>query len=107
MDVFVHKFQPDRYKLWKAGKDNAPIDHSKPTLEAAEFLEKDKMSPSKEIPSEAVPEEPSTPEREDMRSGVVFFFSFFAIQLSPQYLLIILCLVLATFMINTLYLYAG
>ncbi|KAG9341539.1 hypothetical protein JZ751_019045 [Albula glossodonta] len=38
MDVFVRKFQPDRYKLWKAGKDNAPIDHSKPTPEAAEFL---------------------------------------------------------------------
>uniref|UniRef100_A0A8C4GY29 [histone H3]-trimethyl-L-lysine(9) demethylase n=1 Tax=Dicentrarchus labrax TaxID=13489 RepID=A0A8C4GY29_DICLA len=33
MDVFVRKFQPDRYKLWKAGKDNAPIDHSKPTPE--------------------------------------------------------------------------
>lgn len=38
MDVFVHKFQPERYKLWKAGKDNVPIDHSKPTPEAAEFL---------------------------------------------------------------------
>ncbi|XP_061097279.1 lysine-specific demethylase 4A isoform X2 [Conger conger] len=38
MDVFVRKYQPDRYKLWKAGKDNAPIDHSKPTPEAAEFL---------------------------------------------------------------------
>ncbi|KAG9333921.1 hypothetical protein JZ751_009384 [Albula glossodonta] len=38
MDVFVQKFQPDRYKLWKAGKDNTPIDHSKPTPEAAEFL---------------------------------------------------------------------
>ncbi|KAI4886619.1 hypothetical protein NFI96_012741, partial [Prochilodus magdalenae] len=39
MDLFVRKFQPDRYKLWKAGKDNAPIDHSKPTPEAAEFLQ--------------------------------------------------------------------
>ncbi|XP_016123575.1 lysine-specific demethylase 4A isoform X2 [Sinocyclocheilus grahami] len=38
MDVFVRKFQPERYKLWKAGKDNAPIDHSKSTPEAAEFL---------------------------------------------------------------------
>uniref|UniRef100_A0A8C1EG52 [histone H3]-trimethyl-L-lysine(9) demethylase n=1 Tax=Cyprinus carpio carpio TaxID=630221 RepID=A0A8C1EG52_CYPCA len=38
MDVFVRKFQPERYKLWKAGKDIAPIDHSKPTPEAAEFL---------------------------------------------------------------------
>ncbi|KAG7456674.1 hypothetical protein MATL_G00238390 [Megalops atlanticus] len=38
MDVFVRKYQPDRYKLWKAGKDNPPIDHTKPTPEAAEFL---------------------------------------------------------------------
>uniref|UniRef100_A0AAR2M3N1 [histone H3]-trimethyl-L-lysine(9) demethylase n=1 Tax=Pygocentrus nattereri TaxID=42514 RepID=A0AAR2M3N1_PYGNA len=33
MDLFVRKFQPERYKLWKAGKDSAPIDHSKPTPE--------------------------------------------------------------------------
>ncbi|XP_060723841.1 lysine-specific demethylase 4A isoform X1 [Tachysurus vachellii] len=39
MDVFVRKFQPDRYKLWKAGKDSVNIDHTKPTPEAAEFLE--------------------------------------------------------------------
>lgn len=38
MDLFVRKFQPERYKLWKAGKDNAPIDHSKLPPEAAEFL---------------------------------------------------------------------
>ncbi|XP_076837589.1 lysine-specific demethylase 4A [Brachyhypopomus gauderio] len=38
MDVFVKKFQPERYDLWMVGKDNAPIDHSKPTPEAAEFL---------------------------------------------------------------------
>uniref|UniRef100_A0A8C9TZQ7 [histone H3]-trimethyl-L-lysine(9) demethylase n=1 Tax=Scleropages formosus TaxID=113540 RepID=A0A8C9TZQ7_SCLFO len=38
MDVFVRKFQPERYKLWKAGKDLVPIDHTKPTPEAAEFL---------------------------------------------------------------------
>ncbi|XP_059353696.1 lysine-specific demethylase 4A-like isoform X2 [Carassius carassius] len=43
MDVFVRKFQPERYKLWKAGKDSAPIDHSKPTPEAAEFLTDGKM----------------------------------------------------------------
>uniref|UniRef100_A0A8C4GXL6 [histone H3]-trimethyl-L-lysine(9) demethylase n=1 Tax=Dicentrarchus labrax TaxID=13489 RepID=A0A8C4GXL6_DICLA len=47
MDVFVRKFQPDRYKLWKAGKDNAPIDHSKPTPEATEFLKGDKTEPVK------------------------------------------------------------
>uniref|UniRef100_A0A8B9LI66 [histone H3]-trimethyl-L-lysine(9) demethylase n=1 Tax=Astyanax mexicanus TaxID=7994 RepID=A0A8B9LI66_ASTMX len=39
MDLFVRKFQPERFKLWKAGKDNAPIDHSKPTPESAEFLQ--------------------------------------------------------------------
>ncbi|XP_035508774.1 lysine-specific demethylase 4A-like [Morone saxatilis] len=64
MDVFVRKFQPDRYKLWKAGKDNAPIDHSKPTPEAAEFLKGDKTEPVKS-PSEAGSEEPTTPVQED------------------------------------------
>lgn len=38
MDVFVRKFQPERYELWLSGKDNTPIDHTKPTPEAAEFL---------------------------------------------------------------------
>uniref|UniRef100_UPI0037E91D32 lysine-specific demethylase 4A-like isoform X2 n=1 Tax=Semicossyphus pulcher TaxID=241346 RepID=UPI0037E91D32 len=65
MDVFVHKFQPDRYKLWKAGKDNSPIDHSKPTLEAAEFLKEDKTEPSKQSPSEAGSEELTTPVKEE------------------------------------------
>ncbi|XP_034738149.1 lysine-specific demethylase 4A isoform X2 [Etheostoma cragini] len=65
MDVFVRKFQPDRYKLWKAGKDNAPIDHSKPTPEAAVFLTEDKSKPSKETPSEAGSEEPTSPVQED------------------------------------------
>ncbi|XP_069498511.1 lysine-specific demethylase 4A [Ambystoma mexicanum] len=37
MDVFVRKFQPERYKLWLAGKDTAAIDHTLPTPEAAEF----------------------------------------------------------------------
>ncbi|KAM9508232.1 lysine-specific demethylase 4C isoform 1-T1 [Guaruba guarouba] len=31
MDVFVRKFQPDRYQLWKQGKDIYTIDHTKPT----------------------------------------------------------------------------
>ncbi|XP_037626238.1 LOW QUALITY PROTEIN: lysine-specific demethylase 4A [Sebastes umbrosus] len=65
MDVFVRKFQPDRYKLWKAGKDNAPIDHSKPTPEAAAFLKEDQSEPSKETPREAGSEEPTTPVQED------------------------------------------
>ncbi|KAM7012964.1 lysine-specific demethylase 4A isoform 2-T2 [Tautogolabrus adspersus] len=67
MDVFVRKFQPDRYKLWKAGKDNAPIDHSKPTLEAGQFL-KGKTKALKPIPNEAGSEEPATPVQEDKSS---------------------------------------
>ncbi|XP_077777658.1 lysine-specific demethylase 4C isoform X3 [Podarcis muralis] len=33
MDIFVRKFQPDRYHLWKQGKDLYTIDHTKPTPE--------------------------------------------------------------------------
>uniref|UniRef100_A0A3Q3G9G4 [histone H3]-trimethyl-L-lysine(9) demethylase n=1 Tax=Kryptolebias marmoratus TaxID=37003 RepID=A0A3Q3G9G4_KRYMA len=38
MDVFVRKFQPDRYEQWLAKRDTVPIDHSLPTPEAREFL---------------------------------------------------------------------
>ncbi|XP_075877123.1 lysine-specific demethylase 4A isoform X2 [Nelusetta ayraudi] len=38
MDVFVKKYQPERYESWLAGKDVLPIDHSRPTPEAREFL---------------------------------------------------------------------
>uniref|UniRef100_A0A4W3K7F9 [histone H3]-trimethyl-L-lysine(9) demethylase n=1 Tax=Callorhinchus milii TaxID=7868 RepID=A0A4W3K7F9_CALMI len=31
MDVFVQFLQPDRYELWKSGKDIVNIDHTKPT----------------------------------------------------------------------------
>ncbi|XP_072246300.1 lysine-specific demethylase 4A isoform X2 [Leuresthes tenuis] len=65
MDVFVRKFQPDRYKVWKAGKDNTPIDHSKPTPEAVQFLRKDQINPFKESSSEASFEEPTTPIQDD------------------------------------------
>ncbi|NWZ31120.1 KDM4C demethylase, partial [Asarcornis scutulata] len=34
MDIFVKKFQPDRYQLWKQGKDLYIIDHTKPTPES-------------------------------------------------------------------------
>ncbi|XP_036917290.1 lysine-specific demethylase 4C isoform X2 [Sturnira hondurensis] len=34
MDIFVKKFQPDRYQLWKQGKDIYTIDHTKPTPES-------------------------------------------------------------------------
>ncbi|XP_068783896.1 lysine-specific demethylase 4C isoform X2 [Struthio camelus] len=34
MDIFVRKFQPDRYQLWKQGKDLFTIDHTKPTPES-------------------------------------------------------------------------
>ncbi|XP_053321954.1 lysine-specific demethylase 4C [Spea bombifrons] len=35
MDIFVKKFQPDRYQIWKQGKDIYNIDHTKPTMESA------------------------------------------------------------------------
>ncbi|KAF1384154.1 hypothetical protein PFLUV_G00139340 [Perca fluviatilis] len=38
MDVFVKKYQPDRYEQWLAGRDVSPIDHTRPTPEAREFL---------------------------------------------------------------------
>ncbi|XP_029905371.1 lysine-specific demethylase 4A isoform X2 [Myripristis murdjan] len=65
MDVFVRKFQPDRYKLWKAGKDNTPIDHSKPTPEAAEFLKEEKVEPMEESPNEAVVQQPTNSVEEE------------------------------------------
>lgn len=61
MDVFVRKFQPDRYILWKAGEDDAPIDHFIPTPEAAEFLKIENGKPSKEISRKASSEEPTSP----------------------------------------------
>lgn len=38
MDVFVRKYQPERYEKWLVGRDVMPIDHSRPTPEAKEFL---------------------------------------------------------------------
>ncbi|XP_064411085.1 lysine-specific demethylase 4C isoform X2 [Latimeria chalumnae] len=38
MDIFVKKFQPDRYHLWKQGKDIYTIDHTKPTPESTPEL---------------------------------------------------------------------
>ncbi|KAI3368672.1 hypothetical protein L3Q82_025400 [Scortum barcoo] len=84
MDVFVRRFQPDRYKLWKAGKDNTPIDHSKPTPEAAEFLKEEKTEASKENPSEAGSEEPTTPVQEDKRSGITTATNTSLMTLKPQ-----------------------
>ncbi|XP_029355577.1 lysine-specific demethylase 4A-like [Echeneis naucrates] len=65
MDVFVRKFQPNRYKLWKAGKDNAPIDHNKITPEPTECPKEDKTEPTKNIPSEVESEEPTAPVQEN------------------------------------------
>ncbi|XP_072904478.1 lysine-specific demethylase 4C-like isoform X3 [Hemitrygon akajei] len=39
MDIFVEKFQPSRYSLWKQGKDFQTIDHTKPTPESTPELE--------------------------------------------------------------------
>lgn len=41
----MRKFQPERYKLWKAGKDSTIIDHTLPTPEAAEFLKESELVP--------------------------------------------------------------
>ncbi|XP_069795083.1 lysine-specific demethylase 4A [Narcine bancroftii] len=49
MDVFVRKFQPERYKLWKVGKDTNLIDHVQATPEAAEFLEESKATITKNL----------------------------------------------------------
>lgn len=69
MDVFVHKYQPERYKLWKAGKDNATIDHSKPTPEAARFLTESKSEPSKGPAEDA--SEVTGSAREEKRSALL------------------------------------
>uniref|UniRef100_A0A8C1HXU7 Lysine-specific demethylase 4B n=1 Tax=Cyprinus carpio carpio TaxID=630221 RepID=A0A8C1HXU7_CYPCA len=39
MDVFVRCLQPDRYELWKQGKDNMVLDHLKPTSLTSPELE--------------------------------------------------------------------
>ncbi|XP_078252053.1 lysine-specific demethylase 4C-like isoform X2 [Rhinoraja longicauda] len=39
MDIFVEKFQPSRYALWKQGKDVQTIDHTKPTPESTPEME--------------------------------------------------------------------
>ncbi|XP_038132391.1 lysine-specific demethylase 4A isoform X2 [Cyprinodon tularosa] len=65
MDAFVRKFQPERYELWKAGKDDAPIDHLRPTPEAAEFLGRET---STDICREESPKEPSSPAKQDRSS---------------------------------------
>ncbi|XP_007420033.1 lysine-specific demethylase 4A [Python bivittatus] len=60
MDVFVRKYQPDRYKLWKAGKDVTVIDHTLPTPEAAEFFKGEllqKVKNEKQCPEETEIEE--------------------------------------------------
>ncbi|TSK53732.1 Lysine-specific demethylase 4B [Bagarius yarrelli] len=39
MDVFVRCLQPDRYELWKKGKDTTILDHQKPTTLTSPELE--------------------------------------------------------------------
>uniref|UniRef100_A0A674PCA8 [histone H3]-trimethyl-L-lysine(9) demethylase n=1 Tax=Takifugu rubripes TaxID=31033 RepID=A0A674PCA8_TAKRU len=71
MDVFVLKYQPDRYKLWKAGKDNTAIDHSKPTPEAAKFLQDNKsQSPAEDEPEvTSSTQEEKSPSKKDKNSS--------------------------------------
>ncbi|XP_041862074.1 lysine-specific demethylase 4B isoform X2 [Melanotaenia boesemani] len=40
MDVFVRRLQPDRYELWKQGKDITVLDHLKPTVLSSPELER-------------------------------------------------------------------
>ncbi|XP_034506750.1 lysine-specific demethylase 4A isoform X2 [Ailuropoda melanoleuca] len=67
MDVFVRKFQPERYKLWKAGKDSTVIDHTLPTPEAAEFLKESELPPRAR--NEECPEEDDMEGLEDGEEG--------------------------------------
>ncbi|XP_066503252.1 lysine-specific demethylase 4B isoform X2 [Hoplias malabaricus] len=39
MDVFVRLLQPERYKMWKQGKDTVTLDHQKPTTLTSSELE--------------------------------------------------------------------
>ncbi|XP_035271450.1 lysine-specific demethylase 4B isoform X2 [Anguilla anguilla] len=39
MDVFVRCLQPDRYELWKQGKDVTVLDHQRPTILSSPELE--------------------------------------------------------------------
>lgn len=39
MDVFVRVLQPERYDLWKQGKDITALDHMKPTALTSPELE--------------------------------------------------------------------
>ncbi|XP_064415798.1 lysine-specific demethylase 4A [Latimeria chalumnae] len=72
MDVFVRKFQPERYKQWKAGKDVCVLDHSKPTPEAAEFSstqqEKEEECKMEADTSEECGNEPEKENAEDKKS---------------------------------------
>lgn len=68
MDVFVRKFQPERYKLWKAGKDTTVIDHTLPTPEAAEFLKENELPPRARNEEEC-PEEDGMEGIEDGEEG--------------------------------------
>uniref|UniRef100_A0A670XSY7 Lysine-specific demethylase 4A n=1 Tax=Pseudonaja textilis TaxID=8673 RepID=A0A670XSY7_PSETE len=57
MEVFVRKYQPDRYKLWKAGKDVTVIDHTLPTPEASEFFKDEllqKVKNEKRVPKHRI-----------------------------------------------------
>lgn len=43
MDVFVRKFQLERYKFWKVGKDNIVIDYILFILEVVEFFKESEL----------------------------------------------------------------
>uniref|UniRef100_A0A8D3DX16 [histone H3]-trimethyl-L-lysine(9) demethylase n=1 Tax=Scophthalmus maximus TaxID=52904 RepID=A0A8D3DX16_SCOMX len=60
MDVFVKKFQPDRYEQWLAGRDVLPINHSRPTPEAKDTTQRIETKRHRvclEVPEEVVPKD--------------------------------------------------
>lgn len=77
MDVFVRKYQPDRYKLWKVGKDVTVIDHTLPTPEASEFFKGEllqKVKNEKHCPEETETDEECKADEDMEKKRYVFFF---------------------------------
>lgn len=77
MDVFVRKYQPDRYKLWKVGKDVTVIDHTLPTPEASEFFKGEllqKVKNEKQCSEETETDEECKAEEVTEKRYVFFFY---------------------------------
>ena len=79
MDLFVKKYQPERYEQWLAGRDTGSIDHSRPTPEAKEFLgeEEGRCSPSHEPCVEELNTEGERKRSEEICSFLCWLSRFF------------------------------